>query len=140
MSRSVNQAFLIGNVGADPEIRTTTSGTRVASFSVATSRRSRTRDGQQQDRTDWHRIVAWDQLVEVLQRFVRKGDRVYVEGRLEYRSWQDASGRTRYITEINAQELVLLSGTDPRDAPVVRPQRPEPENAPKPWEKDDLPF
>jgi single-stranded DNA-binding protein len=65
---------------------------------------------------------------------------VYVEGRLEYRSWEDASGRTRYITEINAQELVLLSGSDPRDAPVVRPQQPEPENAPKPWEKDDLPF
>src|SRR5688500_8767945 len=107
MTRSVNKAIVIGNVGADPEIRTTTTGTRVASFSVATSRRAGTGEGRSQEKTDWHRVVAWDELVEVLHRSVRKGDRVYVEGRLEYRSWQDAAGRTRYITEINAQELVL---------------------------------
>lgn len=114
MSRSLNKVTLIGNVGADPEVRTTAGGSRVASFSLATSRRWTTRNGREHEKTEWHRIVAWDRLAEDVERFVRKGDRVYAEGRLEYRSWQDASGRTRYATEIVAQELIPLGGSGAR--------------------------
>jgi len=108
MSRSLNKAMLIGHVGADPEVRTTAGGTRVATFSLATSRRWTGRSGQDQEKTEWHRIVAWDRLAEVVERFVRKGERLYVEGRIEYRSWEDAAGQTRYATEIIAQDLMLL--------------------------------
>jgi len=114
MSRSLNKAVLIGHVGADPEVRTTAGGARVATFSLATSRRWTTGNGREHEKTEWHRVVAWDRLAEVVERFVRKGDRVYAEGRLEYRSWQDASGRTRYATEIVAEELIPLGGSAER--------------------------
>ncbi|HEX7050952.1 MAG TPA: single-stranded DNA-binding protein [Longimicrobiales bacterium] len=120
MSRSLNRAMLIGNVGADPEVRTTAGGNRVASFSLATGRRWTGRDGQAHERTDWHRIIAWDRLAELTERFVRRGDRVYVEGRIEYRSWEDSSGRTRYATEVIAGDLIPLGGPGPdagADAP-----------------------
>jgi single-strand DNA-binding protein len=132
MSRSLNKAVLIGNVGADPEVRTTAGGSRVASFSLATSRRWTTRDGREHEKTEWHRVVAWDRLAEDVERFVRKGDRVYAEGRLEYRTWEDASGRTRYATEIVAQELIPLvsaAGRSPEHGagrgagPGVEPER-----------------
>lgn len=130
MSRSLNKAVLIGNVGADPEVRTTASGNRVASFSLATSRHWTTRDGREHEKTEWHRVVAWDRLAEEVGRFVRKGDRVYAEGRLEYRSWQDASGRTRYATEVVAQELIPLGGaaarSSDREADRATGDEPEP--------------
>jgi single-strand DNA-binding protein len=108
MSRSLNKAMLIGNVGADPEVRTTASGTRVASLSLATNRRWTDSDGRTREKTDWHRVIAWDRLADVVDRFVKRGDRLFVEGRVEYRSWEDASGQTRSATEIIAQELILL--------------------------------
>ena len=108
MARSLNKAMLIGNVGQDPEIRTIPSGARVAQFSVATSRRWNDKSGQQQEKTEWHRIVAWERLVEVIERFVKKGDRIYVEGEIEYRQYQDKDGVTKYTTEIRAREVVLL--------------------------------
>ena len=80
MSRSLNKAQLIGNLGADPEIRSTTSGTQVATLSIATSRRWNDRQGQQQEKTEWHRVVCWDKLAEIFERFLKPGDRVYVEG------------------------------------------------------------
>ena len=110
MARSLNKAMLIGNVGQDPEIRTIPSGARVAQFSVATSRRWNDKNGQQQEKTEWHRIVAWDRLVEVIERYVKKGDRIYVEGEIEYRQYQDKDGVTKYATEIRAREVVLLGG------------------------------
>lgn len=110
MSRSLNRAMLIGRAGADPDVRTTASGTRVASLSLATGRRITHRDGSVEERTDWHRVIAWDKLAEVVERYVSKGDRLYVEGRVEYRSWEDASGRTRHATEIVASDLILLDG------------------------------
>jgi len=160
MSRSLNKAVLIGNVGADPEVRTTAGGTRVATFSLATSRRWTTRNGREHEKTEWHRVVAWDRLAEDVERFVRKGDRVYAEGRLEYRSWQDASGRTRYATEIIAQELIPL-GSPAERLPALEVDRatgiePEPDlssgrGRSSSWadaglgerpipEEDDLPF
>ncbi len=110
MARSLNKAMLIGNLGSDPEIRTTGNGTRVAQFSVATSRRWNDRSGQQQEKTEWHRIVVWDKLVDIVEKYVKKGDRLYVEGEIEYRSYEDKEGVTKYITEIRAREVVLLGG------------------------------
>lgn len=110
MARSLNKAMLIGNTGSDPEIRTIPSGARVAQFSVATSRRWNDKNGQQQEKTEWHRIVVWDRLVDVVERYLRKGDRVYVEGEIEYRQYQDKDGVTKYATEIRARDLVLLGG------------------------------
>jgi single-strand DNA-binding protein len=105
---------LIGNLGADPEVRTTTNGSRVASFSVATSRQWTTQGGEKQEKTEWHRCVAWNSsrgtgLADTIEKYVKKGDRVYVEGRIEYRTYEDKEKQTRYVTEINVRELVMLS-------------------------------
>ncbi len=112
MSRSLNKAILIGNLGSDPEIRTVSSGTRVANFSVATSRRWTSSSGEQQEKTEWHRIVAWDKLADIAERFLKKGERVYVEGEIEYRSYEDKDGVTKYITEIRAREMIMLGGRE----------------------------
>lgn len=117
MARSLNKATLIGNVGADPEVRTTGSGTRVAQFSVATSRSWAEADGTPHQRTEWHRVVAWGPKAEVVEQYLRKGERVYVEGEIHYRSYEDGEGITRYVTEINARDLLLLGGrTEDRTA------------------------
>ncbi len=110
MSRSLNRAVLIGNVGGAPDIRTTAGGSRVATFSLATSRRWTDHAGRLQERTEWHRVVAWDPFVEVVERYLRKGERVYVSGRVEYRSWEGPAGRRRHATEILAEDLILLGG------------------------------
>jgi single-strand DNA-binding protein len=107
--------MLIGNLGADPEVRTTNNGSRVASFSVATSRQWTTQGGEKQEKTEWHRCVAWNTsrgsgLADTIEKYLKKGDRVYVEGRIEYRSYEDKEKQTKYITEINVRELVMLSG------------------------------
>jgi len=110
MARSLNKSMLIGNLGADPEVRTTPGGTRVATLSVATSRTWTDRGGSQQEKTEWHRVVAWDRLAEICERYLKKGDRVYVEGRIEYRQWEGKDGQTKYTTEIRAREMVMLGG------------------------------
>ncbi len=116
MSRSLNKVTLIGNLGQDPEVRSTSTGGRVANFSLATSRQWSGQGGEKQEKTEWHKVVAWNNakggtgLADVVERFCKKGDKVYVEGRIEYRSWQDKDGQTRYTTEIIANEIILLSG------------------------------
>jgi single-strand DNA-binding protein len=114
VSRSMNKAILVGNLGADPEVRSTTNGSRVATLSVATSRQWKNQAGEKQEKTEWHRVVFWNtkfsNLADIAERFCKKGDKVYVEGSIEYRSWQDREGQTRYTTEINGRELILLSG------------------------------
>jgi len=114
VSRSLNKAILIGNLGADPEVRSTTNGSRVATLSIATSRQWKNQAGEKQEKTEWHRVVFWNTkfstLADIAERFCKKGDKVYVEGSIEYRSWQDREGQTRYTTEINGRELILLSG------------------------------
>ena len=117
MARSLNKALLIGNLGSDPEIRTTSDGTKVAGLSVATNRNWTDSDGQAQERTEWHRVVAWTHLAEIAERFLSKGDRVYIEGEIQYRSYEDRDGATRYITESRARELVMLGGG--RDAGIA---------------------
>ena len=114
MSRSLNKIMLIGNLGADPEVRSTSNGSRVATLSLATSRQWTTQAGEKQEKTEWHRCVVWNAkgsgLADVVEKYLKKGDRVYVEGRIEYRTWQDKEGQKRYTTEINVRDLVMLSG------------------------------
>ena len=114
MSRSLNKVTLIGNLGNDPEVRSTSGGNRVATFSLATSRSWNGPSGDRQEKTEWHRCVVWNtktsQLADIVERYVKKGDKLYVEGRIEYRQWQDKEGQTRYSTEINVRELIMLSG------------------------------
>jgi single-strand DNA-binding protein len=107
MSRCLNKATLIGYLGADPEIRTTSSGARVAQFSLGTTRRWNDRNGQPQEKTQWHRVLVWDSLPGTfVEKYLRKGDRVYVEGEIDYRSYETDSGDTRWTTEIKASEIL----------------------------------
>lgn len=112
MSRSVNKAIIVGNLGADPEIRSIASGARVANISVATSRRWTDRSGAQQEKTEWHRIVLWEKLADIAERYLKKGDSVYIEGEIEYRSYEDKDGVTKYMTEIRGRELVMLGSRE----------------------------
>jgi single-strand DNA-binding protein len=114
VSRSLNKVTLIGNLGADPEVRSTANGGRVATLSLATSRQWKNQSGEKQEKTEWHRVVLWNNrgsnLADIVEKFCKKGDKLYVEGAVEYRTWQDREGQTRYSTEINAREVILLSG------------------------------
>ena len=107
----VNKVILVGKLGADPEMRYTAGGTAVCKFSLATNRRFTGKDGQKQDKTEWHRIVAWAKLAEICGQYLAKGKEVYIEGRIQTRSWDDkTSGQKKYMTEIVANDLVLLGG------------------------------
>jgi single-strand DNA-binding protein len=108
MSRSLNKVTLIGNLGSDPEVRSVTGGDRVANFSLATSRQWNDASGAKQEKTEWHRCVAWKQLADVVEKYVKKGDKLYIEGRIEYRQYQDKDGVTKYATDINVRELIML--------------------------------
>src|ERR1043165_4756311 len=117
VSRRLNKVILIGNLGNDPEVRSTTGGSRVATFSLATSRSWNDASGAKQEKTEWHRCVVWNTkgstLADVVEKYVKKGDKLYVEGRIEYRQWQDKDGQTRYSTEINVRELIMIGGGRP---------------------------
>ena len=113
MSRSLNKVMLIGNLGADPEVRSTNNGGRVANLSLATSRQWTGAGGERQEKTEWHRVICWNnkgaQLADLAEKYMKKGDKLYVEGRVEYRTWEDREKQTRYVTEIIAREVILLS-------------------------------
>ncbi len=110
MARSLNRVELIGNLGADPELRATNSGVRVAKLRVATSRSWNDRQGQPQERTEWHNVVCWDRLADICERYLKRGDRVYIEGSIEYRQSEGQDGQTRYWTDIRAREMIMLGG------------------------------
>ena len=110
MSRSLNKVMLIGNVGSDPEVRSTASGARVAKMSLATNRSFQDRSGQQQERTDWHRLTFFGKLADIVEQWVHKGDKIFVEGRVEYSQTQDDQGGTRYWTDIVVNEMMMLGG------------------------------
>ena len=111
--KSVNKVILIGNLGKDPEVKYTPSGVPVAKFSIATNERFKDKAGEWQDRTEWHNIVAWQRLAEIVGEYVKKGSEIYIEGRLQTSSWEDKqSGEKKYRTEIVASDLVLLGGRD----------------------------
>ncbi len=115
MSKSLNKVILIGNLGADPEVRSTSNGSRVATLSLATSQQWKGSDGQKQEKTQWHRVICWNgkvgqQLADVAEKYCKKGEKLYIEGEIEYRSYQDKDGQTKYSTEIRCRELILLGG------------------------------
>jgi single-strand DNA-binding protein len=109
--KSVNKVILLGNLGKDPELKYTPSGTPVAKFSLATKERYKDKDGQWQDRTEWHNITAWARTAEIAGEYLKKGSKVYIEGSLRTHSWDDKqTGQKKYMTEIIVNDLVLLSG------------------------------
>lgn len=128
MSRAVNRVTLVGNLGADPDVRATSNGSRVATLSLATSKTWTNDKGEKQEKTAWHRVICWNaakgpQLADLVEQWCQKGSKLFVEGEIEYRSWQDKDGTMRYTTEINAREIVFLGGTKEKvDAPAKKPR------------------
>jgi single-strand DNA-binding protein len=117
---SLNKVMLIGNLGKDPEVRYTASGTAVASFSIATSERVKNKSGEWEEKTEWHNIVLWSKLAEVAKEYLSKGKTVYIEGRLQTRKWQDRDGKDRWSTEIIGDRMQMLS---PKGEGGSRPNR-----------------
>ncbi|MBI1806261.1 MAG: single-stranded DNA-binding protein [Ignavibacteria bacterium] len=136
--KSLNKVMLIGNLGKDPELSYTASGVAVAKFSVATGERWKDQEGNTQERTEWHNIIAWRKLAEICGQYLKKGSKVYLEGRLQTRSWDDKNtGVKRYATEIIADDLIML---DAKGGNATMSETPAvPEESPT-AEKDDLPF
>lgn len=116
MAKDLNKVMLTGYLGADPEMRYTNSGSAVTTFRVASSRAWKSADGQQHDDTEWFRCVAWERLAEICNQYLTKGTRVYVEGRVQTRKWQDQNGQDRYTTEVIAQDMIILSSRSDRQA------------------------
>lgn len=113
MPKSVNKVILVGNVGQDPEVKYTPSGNPVAKFSLATNERFKDRSNEWQERTEWHNVIAWQRLAEIVGEHVKKGSKLYIEGKLETSSWDDRqSGSKRYRTEIVVRDIVLLGAHD----------------------------
>lgn len=108
---SVNKVILIGNLGNDPDVRYTSGGTAVANFNIATNENWINKEGQKEERTEWHRIVCWNKTAELCGEYLSKGRTVYIEGRLQTREWEDKDGNRRYTTEIVAQTIQFLGGT-----------------------------
>jgi len=143
----VNKVILVGNLGKDPEVRHLESGVAVASFTLATSETYKDRNsGERKTLTEWHNIVLWRGLAEVAEKYLHKGDQIYLEGRLRSRSWEAESG-TRYITEIVGDNMVMLGGRKPSDqdsSPSPSPQKSQEKAEIPPGiqndEEDDLPF
>jgi len=109
---SVNKVILVGNLGKDPDLRYTPSGTAVATFSLATTERYKDRDGNKQEKTEWHNIVAWRQLAEICGKYLHKGKQVYIEGKIQNRSYDDRDGNKRYISEVVVDQMQMLGGRD----------------------------
>ncbi len=128
----LNKITIIGRLGADPDVRYTQNNTAVANISVATSERYKDKSGEQQEKTEWHRVVAWNRLAEICQKYLKKGSLVYFEGKSESREWEDKDGAKRYTTEIIAREMKML------DSKSTGEQKQEPE--PEPDTSDDDPF
>ncbi len=140
---SVNKVILIGNVGRDPEMRSTPSGIPVTNFSLATNEVTSTKDGKREERTEWHRIVAFGKLAEICKQYLTKGKQIYLEGRLRTRSYDDRDGNKRYVTEIVASTMVMLSraGELPsRDFAPPVPDIPDIPTNDLSINDDDIPF
>jgi single-strand DNA-binding protein len=110
MARGVNKVILIGNLGGDPEVRYTPGGAAVANVTLATNESWNDREGQRQERTEWHRLVFWSKLAEIVGQYLKKGSKIFVEGRLQTRQWDDQSGQKRYTTEIVVSDMQMLDG------------------------------
>ena len=153
MAKSVNKVILLGNVGKDPEIRSTGGGTMVANFTLATSDRQKDAQGNWQDRTEWHNLVAFTRLAEIVRDYVKKGSKLYIEGKIQTRSWDDKeTGVKKYRTEIIVNDLSLLSGREDgsgsgghsrqsgSSSPYDQRQPAGHDEAPADISDDDIPF
>ena len=130
----LNKVTLVGHLGADPELRHTSNGTAVANFNIATTEKFTDKSGQKQERTEWHRIVTWSKLAEICGEYLKKGKQVYLEGRLQTRTWEDQHGIKRDTTEIIANQMQMLGKKDDRtEAPRAAETVP-------PSDDDDTPF
>ena len=132
MSKDLNKVMLTGYLGADPEMRYTPQGSAVTTFRVGSGRSWRSSDGTQHDDTEWFRVVAWDKLGETCNQYLTKGTRVYIEGRLQTRKWQDQNGQDRYSTEVVANDMIILSSKTDRQPAEVYDDDPEATEAPTP--------
>lgn len=149
MAKGINKVILIGNLGAEPEVRYMPSGRAIANVRLATAESWKDREtGQQQERTEWHRIVFYGPLAEIVKEYLHKGSQIYIEGRLQTRKWQDKDGQDRYTTEIVANEMQMLGGRGGGAAPMERdsgaPARSQSSasgiDSPPPDFDDDIPF
>ncbi|MFC2074655.1 single-stranded DNA-binding protein [Bdellovibrionota bacterium] len=146
----VNKVIIIGNLGTDPEVRFTPSGSAVANFTVATSENWKDKNGQRQERTEWHRIVVWGKLAELCGEYLSKGRQAYIEGRLQTRSWDDKEGKKRYTTEVVAQTVQFLGSSKGRETSKTssfgesqvaqKTTSPEQSSEPRFDSDDDIPF
>jgi len=159
MARGINKVILVGNLGNEPEVRATSTGARIANISLATTESwTDKQTGQKQERTEWHRIVFFNRMAEIVEQYLTKGSQVYVEGKLQTRKWQDQNGQDRWTTEIVANDMQMLGGraggaggggfesTAPMDPPSAAPAQPQqaktaaPAGGPDISFDDDIPF
>lgn len=152
MAGSVNKAILIGNLGKDPEIRTLENGAKLARLSIATSESYTDKNtGERREITDWHNVVVWRGLADIAEKYLTKGQKVYVEGKIKTRSWQDEAGQTKYATEVVADNMTMLSSRGevnsnpstsnyPSDGTPQKPNTQMPESMTNLDDDDDLPF
>ena len=146
MSGSVNKVILVGNLGRDPEVRSTQDGRKIANLSVATSETWKDKNsGEKRERTEWHRVVIFGPLAEVAEKYLRKGSKVYLEGQIQTRKWQDQSGQDKYSTEVVLQNyrgtLVMLDGAPPQDQRQEEATTaPQDHQAPLDDPEDSIPF
>ena len=140
--RSVNKVIILGNLGKDPEVSYTPSGQPRAAFSVATNEVWNDREGKRQERSEWHRVIAWGKLAEICGQYLTKGRQVYIEGRIQTREWSDRDGNKRWTTEIVARDMVMVGGRGEDGGSQGQPQ-PGDEGAgagEPPIQDDDIPF
>ncbi|MBN1893533.1 single-stranded DNA-binding protein [bacterium] len=142
---TVNKVILVGRLGADPQLKYTPSGRANVTFNIATNAVWKDQEGKQQERTDWHRIVAWGKLAEIMGEYLKKGHRVYLEGRLQTRSWEDSNGVKKWTTEVTATDMEMLeakpAGAGAAAGPVAAPEEAPPVvDIPDAEPAEDLPF
>jgi len=137
---SVNKVILVGNLGSDPEVKEVGNGNHVANFSIATSEKWTDKSGQQQERTEWHKIVVWGRIAESCGKYLSKGRQVYVEGSIQTRAWDDKDGNKRYTTEITARTVQFLSGGSGEGGNRNNNSQSQPTSKQNNFDHDDIPF
>lgn len=140
MANSINKAIIIGRVGKDPEVKNLNGGKTVCTFSLATSEKFKDQADNWKEHTEWHNIVIWGKLAEIAGKYVQKGQPLYVEGKIQYRQYDDKEGQKRYITEINVQNMVLLGGKAEQNKEAAATQQEQPQGSNDGSFDDDLPF
>lgn len=140
--RGLNRVMIIGNLGRDPDVRYTQNGKCVANLSVAASEQWKDKNGERQERTEWVRCVLWDKIGEIAKEYLQKGSAVFLEGKLQTRSWEDNNGQKKYTTEVVVNQLLMLGGNGRGGQQVDQPSHPDDRHEPSPaeGETDDVPF